>query len=153
LLAAAFTGWQAVTAYQTRRAANDRASVEWATPEWTAADTIELRSNGPVEARGVWARLTIDNVPYEQTAKLIRRGDALQFKISGQQVSWDWHSQEAPADGEPFTDGAAFYWGLWMNWVSRRGTVQEIRSSGPIMRRMRLDHSAYPHGVPEPEEQ
>jgi len=152
LLAAAFTGWQAAIAFQTRRAANDRASVEWAAPEWVAANTIELRSNGPVEARDVWARLTIDGVSYEQTGKLVRQGEALRFKISGKRVSWDWHVHEAPADGEPFNDGAAFYWGPWMNWVSRRGTPQEIRTSGAIMRRLRLDHLPYPHGVPEPDD-
>jgi hypothetical protein len=124
---------------------NEGTLVEWAPAEWIAADTIEIRSNGPDKARRVWARLNIDGIQYVRRARRIGPGDALRFDISGKQVSWDWHERNASRAGELHAPSTAFYYGGLITWYNRYGRRFPLPIEGPISRQVRLDPEPYPH--------
>lgn len=150
LTAAGFAAWQAATAHWTRLADNEGAVVEWAPAEWVAADVIEVGSNGPDVALQVWARLNVAGVRDVQTARRLRPGESIRFKVSGHQVSWDWHARQEPAPGTPSTPSAAFYYGGLIVWRNRYGRRFSLPLDGAITRRVRLDPEPYPHDAEEP---
>ncbi len=150
ILAAIFAGWQALSAHWTRMADNEGTLVEWAPAEWTAADTIEIRSNGPDVARRVWARFNVDGAQYEQKMRSLRPGESLRFHASGLNASWDWHVAQAPTEGEQYNDSTAFTYGGLLTWRNRYGRRFSLPIEGYMRRRVRLNPDPYPHETAEP---
>lgn len=143
--AAGFALWQAITAHWARLGGNEGTLVEWAPAEWIAADVLEISSNGPDVARRVWARLNVNGQRDVQTARRLHPGEALRFKVSGEQVSWDWHARQAPAKGEQHTPSTAFYYGGLITWRNRYGRRFSLPLEGAIARDIRLNPEPYPH--------
>jgi hypothetical protein len=148
-VAATFAGVQALNARWARMADNEGTIVEWAPAEWVAADTIEIRSNGPDVALRVWARFNAEGAQDVCTARRLRPGRSLQFTIPGLQVSWDYHEAQAPAPGEQSNDLTAFSYGGLLTWRNRYGRRVSLPIEGYMRRRVRLDADPYPHEAPE----
>jgi len=159
--AAGFSGWQAWTANRNRRTANERALVEWAHGKWVEPEVIEVRSNGPDEAREVWARMTVAYRDIEVTAARVRRGDVLRFKLpEGSKVREMWDQLEARKpldDGHDWSVVEVFSYGLRLTWHSPLGTPSSANMTGQITRRVANERPDYLSGSwaptnPEPDD-
>lgn len=144
LAAAGFAAWHALTAHWARLGDNEGTLVEWAPAEWVGPDAVVIRSNGPDVAWRVWARLTVGGHPSEQRASRLTSGDALQFEISGQQESWDWHARQEPDNGESFNELSAFSYGGLLTWRNRYGRRFSQPIEGYMRRKVRLDPEPFP---------
>lgn len=133
LVAAAFSGWQALTAHRTRMADNERALVDWQPASWPEAGIVEIRSNGPDDALNVWARLTVRNIPVEVKVPRIRKGEALRFEVP--QVASLWQAPDSAFTFGTVTNVTnAFTWGAVITWRSRWGRPGEARPGGAVQR-------------------
>jgi len=145
LIAAGFTGWQAITAHRSRKAETERGLVEWETATWPEATFVEIRSKGPDDAWKVWARLTADGHSVTCKSKRVRPGEVLRFEVPSLAVAWEVHGLLSIHEGEQWDDVSAFQWGALITWRSRYGRPSAARPDGMMVRKVRANRGPYPH--------